>query len=397
MSAETVVDLLSRLGLPAVLVGLLVYAILKPEKAEKVAGWFWGGLSKVWKSVDSNAVKYQVAGTINGAIKAHSRDWPADLVEGDIRINWADGVDTEARLDRGEVVVFMQRADHKDANVANALLAYLPRAVAPRARRYVHKDTMRAADLTLAKGLLADIEGHDALQALFSAHVDPAVAQSEVLRNRLEHMDDVDVHGWLTRILLVELKRLADKVYPGGVTPAILHEAEHFVDWLHKLAIREHGSAAERLLFEGRYLRVAIVFVAQRQRLEMHGTDPYRKTAKRYLYQGNVDAVYLLARDDNNHAVESIAQALESDGRVEDVELLRFKLRSDFEARHHLRRKSGVIARVTRRHAPRTDGEAPLDAMLGDNQEGEERYVLPGYEPRDTSTPGGGVNGSTSR
>ncbi|MEJ7891332.1 MAG: hypothetical protein WKF94_01650 [Solirubrobacteraceae bacterium] len=144
----------------------------------------------------------------------------------------------------------MQPSRNQAENVTNAVLAYLPRAVAPRARRYVEPETMRAADLTMAKGLLCEIGGGDALKVLFDNHLDPAASASSDLRSRLEHMDEVDVHGWLTRILLVELKRLADKVHPGRPTKAILHEAEGLVDSLHKLAIREHGSETENLLFK---------------------------------------------------------------------------------------------------------------------------------------------------
>ena len=292
--------------------------------------------------MDAKAVKYGVAGAINSVLRTRKAEWPEGLMEGDIRIEWADGEEAEARLDRGEVVVFMQSSEHQAENVTNALLAYLPRAVAPRTRRYVTKDTMRAADLTLAKDLLAGIGGEDALKVLFDQHVDPAMARSGSLCDRLEHMDEVDVHGWLTRILLVELKRLADKVHPGRPSKAIVHEAEQFVDWLHKLAIREHGFESENLYFEGRYLKVAIVFVAQRQRLEKHGVDPYRKTAKRYVYRENVDAVYLLGRDDHGDAVRKVATELDRDGRVAGVELLHYDLRADFEARHALRRTTGA-------------------------------------------------------
>lgn len=377
VEAATTVYLLPAVGIPAICIAVLCYLVAHPDKAERVAGWGWALWSKVTHRMDAKAVKYRVAGAINSVLRTRETEWPEGLMEGDIRIEWADGEEAEARLDRGEVVVFMQSSEHQAENVTNALLAYLPRAVAPRARRYVAKDTMRAADLTLAKDLLAGIGGEDALKVLFDRHLDPAMARSGSLCDRLEHMDEVDVHGWLTRILLVELKRLADKVHPGRPSKAIVHEAEQFVDWLHKLAIRKHGSESESLYFEGRYLKVAIVFVAQRQRLEKHGVDPYRKTAKRYVYRENVDAVYLLARDDHGDAVRKVATELDHDGRVAGVELLHYDLRADFAARHALRRTTGVVARVTRRQA-RTDADAALDEMYEELD--EERYILPTYE-----------------
>ncbi|MEJ7891331.1 MAG: hypothetical protein WKF94_01645 [Solirubrobacteraceae bacterium] len=68
-----------------------------------------------------------------------------------------------------------------------------------------------------------------------------------------------------------------------------------------------------------------------------------------------------------------MAKDLDRDGRVANIELLKYDLRSDFQARHNLVRTTGGIARVTRR-LPRTNAEA-----MHDDQH-EERYVLPAYE-----------------
>ena len=48
-----------------VLLGLISYVLLAPEKAERIAGWIWRGISMVWKSADKRAVGYRVQGRIN--------------------------------------------------------------------------------------------------------------------------------------------------------------------------------------------------------------------------------------------------------------------------------------------------------------------------------------------
>ena len=85
------------------------------------------------------------------------KDGPDDLIEKKIKIRWAK--DAEAAtpvLREGEVLVVMQRSDHHEENVAHALMAYLPKALLPRARRYLDHERMRAADLIVAKSVLAE-------------------------------------------------------------------------------------------------------------------------------------------------------------------------------------------------------------------------------------------------
>src|SRR5207247_775211 len=147
----------------------------------------------------------------------------------------------QAVVREGDVIVFMQRSDHHEQNVANALMAYLPKALIPRARRYVDADTMRAVDLTIAKGVLGvSKEAPGAMQAFFEDHLDPACAEED-LRARVLEIDEIDLHGWLVRILLPEYRILGDQLYPGQATDDCLSDAEAFARWLHKLAARDPG------------------------------------------------------------------------------------------------------------------------------------------------------------
>jgi hypothetical protein len=56
-----------------------------------------------------------------------------------------------------------------------------------------------------------------------------------------------------------------------------------------------------------------------------------------------------MARDDNMSSVAEITDSLKSDGLVEEIDTYDYALRSDFEARHGLRRSHGIIACIRRK------------------------------------------------
>lgn len=349
-------------GAVGVPVALGIYVLLMPEKAQIVAGWIWGLIAKVVRRADKTAVALKVQGHINDARSELLREAPPNLIKDRLRINWNDAEEASSVMRDGEVVVFMRRSDHHEENVARALMAYLPKAVIPRARRYVDPKTMRAADFTLAKAVLGKAEQiPGALDVFFDRHLDPESRADRDLYARIVQMDEIDLHGWLLRVLLPEFRNLGDQLHPGEPPQHCVRDAERFALWLHGLAARAPGDDKLPLAYEGAYFRVAMVLVANRYKLMDQGIEPYRKQAKRLLYDGRYDSVYLMARDDNIYAVREIVERLRGDGLVAEAAVHEYGLRADFKKRK-LPRDRGVVACLRRR-------DVKNEATLADRDE----------------------------
>lgn len=334
----------------AVALAVLFWAVHYPDKAEQVAGWIVGLASKVYAKADRTAVALRVQGDINDARGALLKAAPEALIERKIKIKWTKAEEAEALLRDGEVLVCMEKVNHHEQNVANALMAFLPKAMLPMARRYLDSARMRAADLIVAKGLLDKDGGKiGTLTVFFRDHLDPAKKQSKDLGEKIEEMDAIDLQGYLVRVLLAEYLRLGEELHPGEPDPEILREAEEFARWIYKISAREPGAEVGSLSFKGRYFKVAVIFVGIRSRLMEEGLKPYRKRAKRYIYRDEYDAIYFMARDENMGAVEALAANLEQDGRVASVTSYCYALRSDFKKRYGLNRNRAIISCVQRR------------------------------------------------
>ena len=187
-------------------------------------------------------------------------------------------------------------------------------------------------------------------EVFYERHLDPARDGSDRLKKKIAEIDAIDLHGWLSRILLAEYRRVGEMLHPADPDDAVLEEAEELADWLHRLAIRKKDELGS-LKFRGRYFRVAIIFVGLRTTLQEKGTDPYRRRAKQLIYRDKYDSVYLLARDPNLYAVEELLVSLGSDAMIASHTCHSYKLRRDFQARVRLRRERAICACLHRKDA----------------------------------------------
>lgn len=325
---------------------LIVYVLLYPERAKTIAGWLWMGLSQIWKGLDRRAVANRVEGAINTAREKLLRNAPDDIIQGKLKIKWTTAEEAEAIAREGNVVVFMRESSRHEENLANAVMAYLPKAVLPRARRYYDHERIMSVDLTLAKSILMQREKTPgALDLFYERHLDPVRRKQPGVLEKLEEIDEIDLQGWLTRVLLVEYKKLGDQLFPGEPKLEISQDAESFAQWLHGLATREPGADTESLVFRGKFLKVGIIWVAIRERIEQEGLDPYRRRASSYIGKERLDAFYLMARDNNIPPVLQLAKEFQENPQIALVNVFRYRLRHDFPARV-LPRERAIIVRL---------------------------------------------------
>lgn len=178
------IDLLVGLGL--LLGGLLggvglvgYYVLFHPEKAEKVAGWVFALAARVYRRADKTAIAMKVQGEVNGLGSNLQRDAP-EMIDKKLKIKWKDAEEAEAVVRGGDVVVFMRDSRRHEENVATAIMAFLPKAVLTRARRYIEPETMHAVDLTVAKALLTGDNSSEGALDVFSIFISTQRVQAQI-------------------------------------------------------------------------------------------------------------------------------------------------------------------------------------------------------------------------
>jgi hypothetical protein len=252
----------------------------------------------------------------------------------------------DAWVDDDEVVVEIHRSGNHGVNVVAALTTYLQAALIPAARAYVAERLMLGVDYTFAKMLLAAAPGSRNAARVFETQKQAAAAGDAQLERRLGHLDSIDLHGWLLRILLPELKRVGEALAPGVPTAAGLRETERFAEWLHELAVRSHGDRSTPLRYPGRDFRTAIVMVGDRGLMARHGTEPHLRRAKRNMYDERLDAVYFTARGRRTvaRARDEVFANLRHRPGVYLSRVYVYRLRADFFKRIGIRRSRALVA-----------------------------------------------------
>jgi hypothetical protein len=343
--------------LPSISVLILlaaVWVVLHVDEVSKIVGYAASGVAVIWHAADRTAVKYRVEGDVNSSVDALAKNSPDGVFEGKLKIKWVNAKDATALIkDDGEVLVCLRRSAHHEENVANALMMYMPKAVAPRARRYIARGTMRAVDLVLAKSLLVESTlGAGYLQVFYDQHLEPALEGDEILKRKVERTDAVEINGWLTRIFLHELKAFGDRIYPSEGHARYALEADRFHSWLYALASRPAG-ARRPLAFKGELLRVGMIMVAKRMKLEREGLAPYLRWFDIYMNEMKVDTIYVVGSDDTIESVKEVIAAIADDPRVDATTEYEYSHRRQFRARIAPRQRA--ICAVVQRKA-----EAPL-------------------------------------
>lgn len=360
------------LAIPALTVGgiigfVVLYVLLMPENAEKLAGWGSGLLSFISQAYDQRSVKHRVQGSVNEACVELAADIPPGIIEGQLKIKWASAKDARALVNEGVVLVVLRPARFLEDNIVSALMAYLPHAVTPIARPYVDRPTMQGIHLTLARNVLAQQNmPAGARQSFRDQYVSPLARKDPTLDVAFMHADRIDLQGWLTRVMLVEYKFLAEDLLPADGDADCQEQTAGFRHWLHELAAREPGERGS-LEYQSRYIHTAVVFVAIRGRIVEEGLRPYRRRVKKLIYSTKCDSVYVIARDDNIPAVEALADELRTDALIHEEFRCKYRLRRDFRKRTGLNRERAICVCLRRRQGgppdfPRQDdGDDDVD------------------------------------
>jgi hypothetical protein len=345
-SATPWVPGLDRVGLGAgVALGALVaYLLLRPLKDTAAARLSRGALEAAGLAARRRSA-HVVQTEINEASDRCLANARHDLLEGPLSLRFRRG-SPSASLRAGRVAVSINRSGRHPTDVLAALMTYLPEALIPTARDYVAEWVMRAVDLTFATMLLAAGPATRDAGRMLSSQKGRERARNAELSHRIDQVDMIDLHGWLLRIMLPELKRVGEALSPGVATPGALAESEGFVDWLHLLAVRRPGDSSTPLVHTGRDFRIGLVMIGDHGRMAREGTRPHRRRAERNMYEERLDAVYLIARGRRTiaRARAEVFARLRARPGVYRSGFHEYRLRPDFHKRIGIRRSRAMVA-----------------------------------------------------
>ncbi len=296
------------------LIGVIVFIFLNPEKVQIWSALIWQALTIINSKWDKKAVANDIQGRLTLGCKGISQIGSDALPYG-IKVEWVEETDPESFIEKKEVVVCLNYHRNKDRNLSKAVISFINKGLLPRAKKYSDCKLMLSSDLLAAKKIL--IHGAEEALDLYQKEIlDPAL-KDLVVEKWFKELCIVDDNGLYSYVLIKELVRMGNKLYPRHPSLEISEEVNEFVEFLYKIASKEKGIDVD-LSFEGKFIQTSVVLVADDSVTDFYGIDPYVKRVRSLLRKG-ISSVYLCAWGTKVSLAKSVEEQIRSDKNIYSI------------------------------------------------------------------------------
>lgn len=282
------------------MVSLGVIAVLyllakQPEVPERWAASLAKLLSRFHHGFKKSAIASDIRSHILTASRKIARLSPEALPY-DLRVEWVEESDRDAFINGDQVIVCMSSDRNPQRNFVHAVQEYVAKGLMPKAKGYIDKKLVRATDLTIVRKILQEIS--DASLIFFNEQVlTPELASDEELESLIQELTRIDQNGMLVPILMSELIKASNRVYPGLPTPALVQESRDFVRFLFSVANRQMGEYHDTV-FNRSYIKVEIALAANPVTYQSLGLGPTIHHIVNQVKQG-IETVYIFGLANN--------------------------------------------------------------------------------------------------
>lgn len=304
--------ILSKGGPWVILVVVIAYFLINPDKVEKWQSILAGWLSFFSKRAARLYITSDINSRINQTAKKLKREAP-DVITKGVRIEWIGEGEQSAYLRDGECIVKLKRHQNQDRNIVDATALYVRTAILTGIRPHLDDNVEESLDLNLTRRVLSEGKSLSALSLFLTKIYDVQKAKRE-LQELCDLMEALDQRGLLTRVLLRELSRLEIKLRDIPPSSEVRSDIESLLGYLKGLAFRDPRDPTQ-LRFNGRCISLEVVFVASGRRYARRDTGPYLERKNKAITDG-IETLYFLAWDRMTPMLRAIEKSLSEDERL---------------------------------------------------------------------------------
>jgi len=256
-----------------------------PEKVEKWISMLARAVARVSEKAARTHMATHIQSTIDGCRRGlNTRE---TILPYGVSVKWTNADRIQADLRDNRVVIMMKPYSSQGRNLAHVVSAYVPRALLPKARRYVEPSLMSGIDHTVCKSIL---EKNTSALEYYLSEIMEEISNEE--KSYVVKMDRIHEQGTLTRLLLPELNRLSI-LYPREPDREASRETTALAHLMYEFVTRGPGVDASPD-FLGTHIRMAIVPVGESVKLLLGGTLSHFEFIERALHRG-VDHFYVVS------------------------------------------------------------------------------------------------------
>jgi hypothetical protein len=285
----------------AIVVGLLIYFIKNPEKAEKWYSIIARGLSFISLKLEKSGVARDIQSDINSFTKNINSKTKHPVLAYGVKVKWISGTTREAFVKKGKVIVKMQHHKNQAKNFLYTTMDWVSKSLIPEGRHLIDKTVLRALDFACINKVLVEKKRHDVRQLFLDEFYETEVTKGSLLEKYCSVFDKLDETGLFVGVVLPEFSSLGRRT--GSVMPneRIRLETIGFTGMLEKLSRKLHGEDVSPD-YNGENIKCSIVLIAKQEKYLMHGLSPYLNWINKCCADG-IRSIYVSAIGDANISI----------------------------------------------------------------------------------------------
>ena len=299
----------------AAIVGLLIYFIKNPEKAEKWYSMTARAFSFMSLRLEKSGVARDIQSDVNSFAKDINSQTKDPILPYGLKIKWVGSTTREAFVKQGKVIVRMRHHENQARNFLYATLEWVGKGLIPEARHLVNKTVLRAADLVFTNVLLTKKKRHDVKQLFLDEIYETEVTKGSSLERYCNTFGRLNETGLFTGVALQELSSLSKRTSSVVANTQVRSETIGFMNMLERLARKRHGEDISPD-YNGECIKCSIVLVARSETYFVHGLSPYAYFINKCCKEG-IRSIYVCAIEDVNiMIVRKIRDAYEASKKI---------------------------------------------------------------------------------
>lgn len=289
-------------------VGLLIYFLMNPAKAEK-----WGAIIVgLAEKISTRAARRSAASDIQAAASNYVKETGSgDILPYGLRIDWVEGDEVESYVDKvhNDVVAVMQYKKNRSRSFVTAIREYTSKAFIPAVRHDIPRSLVTAAELVMQEKIIR-AERRDAMD-IFTTEVLPhQIGTNSELDALYKSLKRIEELGFFENIFLNEILIAREGLKTFG-EPEKSEEIDALIDFLSTFHKRAPGEDIE-LVHDRKLFRLRVILVARPAKMHTGGAAIYARRAKKSLSMG-LRSVYVTGTKDDRKYVVKVVERISAD------------------------------------------------------------------------------------
>lgn len=306
MTAKDFIDLkeyLFSLGGWGAFLGILIYYVFFPEKAEKFTALIFKFLKLFWKGAEKKFIAHDIQGRVNDFVNNHLKKEIKGFDPPNIKLIWAEeNQDRKTFLKDGKIIVRMRKSENQNENFVNATMIFISESLLVKTKRYISPRQRDSLDLFVAKKLF-EKEKRELMIQFVDDYLYKGTSDTKI-REYFDKYHLLETAGVFFPVFIQEMNFLGEKVFAGGKNPKIYDEVHGLVEFLNSYIGRKEGEDIETE-FEGNFCKFGMMIVGKKQKIQEKGIEPYSNFIK-ILQTKGIETIYLFGSLSKENIIKMI-------------------------------------------------------------------------------------------